>query len=622
MRWIAIVFSTLLFWSGFVLPVQAVSPSADGRQDAHVLVLHSYHPSFIWTREMETGIMTTLQDAPLPVHISVEYLDQKNFPEVDIQKTILHGISEKYRDKPIDVVIATDNYAVEQAMRMRDRLFPKAAIIFCGYNGYKEGLFTDKDRVGGVVEVLDATATIDLAKKIFPQMNRVVVLHDNTESGLAAIQDIKKAEHSWWGNVQFEYWGNRSYAEILMDVKQLPPGAILLFGVLTRDRLGNVIEMREFAENVSAAANVPLFQLYKMNYGTGAIGGALIDGAAQGKKAAEITLQLLNGEIDRPGVVLTASAQKHLDFRQLERFHISLSRVPEDVIVDYKPESFYEEHRNLVWTTLGVIFSLLIVIYILALNIYRRKQAEAVIRQMNGELEQRVAERTRDLAVANQELEAFSYSVSHDLRAPLRSIDGFSQILVEDYEATLDETGKDYLGRIRAASEKMAVLIDDILRLSRVSRSEIDKQTIDLSALAKGVVDELLEAQPGRKVVFDLMPGLSCVADRQLLRIALVNLFGNALKYSAPREETRLQFEAVTRDNKQVYCIRDNGVGFDMTYADKLFGAFQRLHSSRDFAGSGIGLAIVERIIRKHGGRIWAESAPEEGAAFFFTLQP
>lgn len=622
MRWIVIVFSTLLFWSGFVLPVQAVSPSADGRQDAHVLVLHSYHPSFIWTREMETGIMTTLQDAPLPVHISVEYLDQKNFPEVDIQKTILHSISEKYRDKPIDVVIATDNYAVEQAIRLRDSLFPQAAILFCGYNGYQEGMFDSYGRVGGIVERLDSSATIDLAKKMFPQMNRVVVLHDTTESGLGSQSEIKKMEQAWWGNVQFEYWSDRSYAEILRDVQHLPPGTVLLFGILTRDRLGNVIEMREFAENVSAVANVPLFQLYKMNYGTGSLGGVLIDGVAQGRKTAEQALQLLNGEIDSPRVVVTTAAEKHLDFRQLERFHIALSRVPEDVVVDYKPESFYEEHQTLVWTTLGVIFSLLGVIYILTLNIHRRKQAEAVIRQMNDELEQRVTERTRDLAVANQELEAFSYSVSHDLRAPLRSIDGFSQILVEDYEAALDETGKDYLGRIRAASEKMAVLIDDILRLSRVSRSEIDKQTIDLSALAKGVVDELLEAQPGRKVVFDLMPGLSCVADRQLLRIALVNLFGNALKYSEPREETRLQFEAVTRDNKQVYCIRDNGVGFDMTYADKLFGAFQRLHSSRDFAGSGIGLAIVERIIRKHGGLIWAESAPEAGAAFFFTLQP
>lgn len=622
MRWIAIVFSVLLLWGGPILPVQAVAPSADGRQDAHVLVLHSYHPSFIWTREMEVGIMTTLQDAALPIHVSVEYLDQKNFPEPDIQKTILHSISEKYRDKPIDVVIATDNYAVEQALRLRDTLFPRAAIIFCGYNGYREGTFTAKDRVGGVVEVLDATETIELAKKIFPQMNRVVVLHDDTESGLASLDDIRKAEHSWRGNIQFDYWGNRSYSEMLRDVKNLPPDTILLFGVLTRDRLGNVIEMREFAENVSAVANAPLFQLYKMNYGTGAIGGALIDGAAQGKKAAEMALQLLSGEIDSPSVVTIASAQKQLDFRQLERFHIALSRVPADVVIDYKPESFYEEYRTLVWTTVGVIFCLLVVIYVLALNIHRRKRAEAAIREMNNELEERVAERTRELAVANQELEAFSYSVSHDLRAPLRSIDGFSQILTEDYEAALDATGKDYLKRIRAASEKMAALIDDILRLSRVSRSEIDKQPVDLSALAKDVVAELTEAQPERKVVFDLMPGMSCVADRQLLRIALVNLFGNALKYSAPREETRLRFEVVVEANKPVYCIRDNGVGFDMAYADKLFGAFQRLHSSQDFAGSGIGLALVDRIIRKHGGRIWAESAPEQGAAFFFTLQP
>ena len=206
MRWITMVFAALLLWGGFFLPAQAASPSADGRQDAHVLVLHSYHPSFIWTREMETGIMTTLQDATLPVHISVEYLDQKNFPDPGIQSTLLHSISEKYRGKPIDVVIATDNYAVEQALRLRASLFPQAAILFCGYNGYQEGMFADKERVGGIVDRLDVTTTVDLAKQLFPQMNRVVVLHDSTESGLAALGDIQSMEKAWQGNVRFEYW--------------------------------------------------------------------------------------------------------------------------------------------------------------------------------------------------------------------------------------------------------------------------------------------------------------------------------------------------------------------------------------------------------------------------------
>ena len=622
MRWIAsLVFTILMFFSSQT-PASALPPTAaNGLREAHILILHSYHPSFIWTREMETGIMTALRDSDMPIHVSVEFLDQKNFPGLDIQEMILHSIGEKYRQEPVDIVITTDNYATEQAIKVRKKLFPDAAIVFCGYNGYRDGQFAADEKVSGVVEQLDGIATVNLAKTLFPDTNRVVVLHDNMESGLAALEDIRLAERKWQGEIAFEYWGDRSYAEWLRDVKQLQPGTILLFGVLTRDRLGNVIEMREFAQDVSEAAAVPLFQLYKMNYGTGSLGGSLIDGALQGQKAAEMALQILNGErAENMGVIMTASGENHLDFRQMERFHIALSSVPDDVTIDYRPVSFYEEHRQMVWSLVIVIAGLLAVIYILLLNIHRRERAEAGIRRLNDELEQRVKNRTRDLAAANQELEAFSYSVSHDLRAPLRSIDGFSQILLEDYEAVLDKTGRDYLGRVRAASEKMAGLIDDILRLSRVSRSEIEATTVDLSAMANDVVRELLEEQPNRKVVCAFAPGLVCQADRQLLHIAFVNLFGNALKYSSHREETRLQFGAFDQDGETVYFIRDNGAGFDMLYADKLFGAFQRLHTNADFPGSGIGLAIVDRIIRKHGGRIWAESAPEQGATFFFTL--
>ena len=624
MRWVTAWFVAGLLAILPVSPAQMAAPMADqGAEEAHVLVLHSYHPSFIWTREMENGILPVLEAADLPIHVSTEFLDQKNFPEPATQNMLLNSLREKYKQHPIDVVITTDNYATEQAVKLRDTLFPQAAVVFCGYNGYRAGLFAPGSRVAGVVGRLDAFGTIDLAQALLPKTKRVVVLHDDTESGLAALADIRAAEAAWQGRLQFEYWGNRTYGEMLRDVAQLPEGTILLFGILTRDRAGKVIEMRDFAKSVSEAASVPLFQLYQMNYGTGALGGSLLTGRLQGEEAGQLALRILSGEPpDKVGVLINGSAEKRVDYRQLERFRIPLSQVPSEVAVDYRPISFYEQHRSLVWTISGVITALLAVIEILALNIRRRKRAEAAIRRMNNSLEQRVAARTRDLAAANQELEAFSYSVSHDLRAPLRSIDGFSQILLEDYAAALDETGKDYLGRIRAASVRMAGLIDDILRLSRVARSEIEKTPVDVSELAAEVLAELLPPDQGLSVDCEIARGLVCEADRQLLRIALVNLFGNAIKYSATRQQTRLQFGALQQAGETVYFIKDNGVGFDMAYADKLFGAFQRLHPTAAFAGSGIGLAIVERIIKKHGGRVWAESAPDQGATFFFTIQP
>jgi signal transduction histidine kinase len=243
------------------------------------------------------------------------------------------------------------------------------------------------------------------------------------------------------------------------------------------------------------------------------------------------------------------------------------------------------------------------------------------LRRAQEELENRVQARTAELTAANKELEAFSYSVSHDLRAPLRSIDGFSQALLEDYGEKLDTSGADYLRRIRFAAQRMSGLIDDLLTLARVTRSAVHRETVDCSTLAKSILEELQTGEPRRKVEFAIKEGLVVDADVRLLRVVLENLLGNAWKYTSRHDEARIEFGS-TRDNgHRVYFVRDDGAGFDPQYASRLFGAFQRLHATTEFPGTGIGLATVQRIVHKHGGRIWAESAVEKGATFYFTLQ-
>jgi signal transduction histidine kinase len=244
----------------------------------------------------------------------------------------------------------------------------------------------------------------------------------------------------------------------------------------------------------------------------------------------------------------------------------------------------------------------------------------AQLQESYANLEQKVEERTAALAAVNQELEAFSYSVSHDLRAPLRSIDGFSQALLEDYEAKLDTQGKDYLQRVRSASQRMGQLIDDMLNLSRVTRTEIRRETVDLSALAHTVAAGLQKAQPQRDATFVIAEGLVANGDEGLLRVALENLLGNAWKFTGKRPDTRIEFGAIEQNGTKAYMVRDNGAGFDMAYADKLFKTFQRLHEVAEFEGTGIGLATVQRIIRRHGGSVWAEGAVDQGATFYFTL--
>jgi PAS domain S-box-containing protein len=251
-------------------------------------------------------------------------------------------------------------------------------------------------------------------------------------------------------------------------------------------------------------------------------------------------------------------------------------------------------------------------------DITAQRKAEHRIRELNEHL----AQRNTELAVTNQELEAFSYSVSHDLRAPLRAIDGFSRILIDEHASQLDTQGRDRLERVRRAAQHMGMLIDDLLNLARVSRAELQFRDVDLSALAAERADTLQKRDPERHAAFIVAPGLTAWGDAKLLGIALENLLGNAWKFTGQRAEARIEFGMSAHNGKPVYYIKDNGAGFDMVYADKLFGAFQRLHDASEFPGTGIGLATVQRIIHKHGGRIWAEGAIDRGATFFFTLKP
>jgi signal transduction histidine kinase len=257
---------------------------------------------------------------------------------------------------------------------------------------------------------------------------------------------------------------------------------------------------------------------------------------------------------------------------------------------------------------------------LLEAEIRERRRAEEKVRCLNANLERRVIQRTAQLEGSNRELESFSYSVSHDLRAPLRNMEGFSRILAEEHAGQMDEGGRQCLERIENGIRRMKLHIDSLLQLAQLASGPLRVSTIDLSGMVREIAAEMAASEPGRRVAFLVADGVAARGDANLLRVALGHLLGNAWKFTETRSESRIEFGVSEAGGRRVFFVRDNGVGFDMRYADRLFGAFERLHRAEEYEGSGIGLATVQRIIRRHGGEIWADAEVDAGATFFFTL--
>ncbi|WP_279338526.1 sensor histidine kinase [Hydrogenophaga taeniospiralis] len=614
----------LLIWC-VLLALAPLTARADTHihERGHVLVLHSYGPDFTWTRSQQEGVDAVFSPLAAEYELRIEYLDAVHNPGLLKEPLLLELLRAKLSTQKFQVVLTSDNAAFDFARAHRAELFPGVPIVFMGLNGYDDAMLQGESGITGVAEDGDMFGTLQVLLRLAPQTRRIVfpgMADDLTYRGIRAT--LTKDLATLPAQVEAEFREYPHVDALLEDLKTLPPDSALftIGNMRTRDGLG--ISSQRAAELMSSTASVPLFTSWDFLVGHGAVGGSVISGVEQGRLAAEIAVQVMHG-VRPEAIPVRRGAGKTLlfDHRQLVRFDIPASELPSGAVVRFSPQSTLSISREAAWIA-GVSFVLLLgVSASLVIAVLQRRRSEEQVRALNQALEQRVAERTSALEQANKELESFAYSVSHDLRAPLRHIDGFLALLKESVEPSLDDQSLHYMSTIADAARRMSTLIDDLLAFSRMGRQDMSKTPVDLNALVADVIRGLAPEAAGRDIDWRIADLPVVAGDRAMLRIVLFNLISNALKYTSKRPQARIEIGTQPGEaGETVVFVRDNGAGFDMRFKDKLFGVFQRLHRVDEFEGTGIGLANVARIIARHGGKVWAQGQVDQGATFSFAL--
>jgi len=595
---------------------QKVHCSEPQTTPSSVLVLSSYHQGYTWSdRELE-GIIETLARSGLKPDLHVEYMDSKYYPKNEHFEQLSALLAVKYSKNRPTLLIVLDNPAFEFAVQYRQRLFSGIPIVFAGLNDYEPAMLKGDTGITGIVEKQDIIGTVKLAQALQPGLKEVVILHDLTSSGLASRKEAEEQLALIASAVIINSLPHMTIEDISATLKKLKPGTIVLPFSFSRDKSGKIFTHAELTEILSKSSAVPVYGTKEERLGYGIIGGSLLEGKAHGALGAELAVRILRGE--NPAAIPVVTEPKSrimLDYQQLKRFRINQESIPAGSLIINRPEGFYSQHAAVINIAAGIILLLSASLaFVFFANRRRIRAEEALVDSERG--------KSRLLEAANSEMESFCYAVSHDLQAPLRHIHSYSCIIEEDYGSRLDAEGLRYLERLKSASTRMGELVNDLLTLSQISMGEIDRTEFDLDELAIQIFDELLIHESSRSIKMTVDKAVKVCADRKLVRVILDNLIGNAWKYTSKTPEALIQLGSRNEDGRVTYFISDNGAGFDMRYAEKLFAPFQRLHSENDFEGNGIGLATVQRIINRHGGQIRAESKPGEGATFFFTLQP
>ena len=611
-RWLVLVITALC--AGDAVAQQGV-------ENKRVLILFN-NDSYTATQvTIDRALRSTLKNgSSVPVETYSEYVGNTR-AGTGYEQEFVSLLRRKYEGKKFDVIFGVGQFPVGLLLRHRTELFPGTPIVSLAVD---QRLVSDLHPAPGLTGVwgeINFKPNLQLALELHPGTKRVVMIQGTSEVdkdwATRAQEDFREYE----SRLEFSYLSGLTVPEMRNALAGLPPHTIVFFVSSIRDKAGNTYESPDYLRQVAPASAAPIYGTTEAHLGNGIVGGSLLSFEALGTEGGRVGLRLLAGEKPEEIAAHGIVGLSMFDWRELRRWGVAEGRLPPGSIVRFKELTFWERYK---WRIIGALTLILLqtaFIAVLLIERKRRRRANQLLDRLNAELEDRIAARTAALNSKSRELETFAYSVAHDLKAPLRGIDGYSRLLLEDHLADLNDEGRSFLQTIQSSTQEMSQLIDDLLEYSRLERREFKTDRLELGPFITSVVEQKKREVTEHDIDFVVsVNGGSIVADANGLIQSLRNYLDNAIKFTRKVPQPCIEVGSKETTKSFLVWVHDNGVGFDMKYHDRIFDIFQRLNPGEEYPGTGIGLAIVRKAMERMGGRAWAESEPGRGATFYLEI--
>ena len=594
---------------------QAIAPK-------RIVVLYWDNKEFPGNVKFEESLKTQLQlDRRQDVEYFPEYFEYSRFPEKDHAVSFRDYLKAKYAHRNVDVVVASADAALKFLLQYRTELFANSPIVFVAIDPPDSNALASGAGATGIHYKNAYRETLDLALRLHPETERVFIVSGSSQQD-RRVEKVTQQEFAGFKKVEIKYLTDLPLNELVATTRALPPNSVILYvWQQSLNDQGKLLDSYEVLSRIAPGSSAPIYGFGTVILGSGIVGGYLHGPEMNGTKAAELVDRILSGTPVREIPVEQSQKVPMFDWRELRRWGVRERSLPPASVVRFKEFTFWELYK---WHIAGVITLVILqsaFIGVLLVERRRRRRASEALDQLNAELEERIDARTAALNAKSRELETFAYSVAHDLKAPLRGIDGYSRLLLEDYSRSLDDEGRTFLQTIQDSTDEMSHLIDDLLAYSRLERRELKPDRIELAPIINSLVEEKKREATEHAIDFVIdVNGATVLADPSGLAQSLRNYLDNAIKFTGKVDEPRIEVGSKESAEKCLLWVRDNGIGFDMKYHDRIFDIFQRLNVSEDYPGTGIGLAIVRKAMERMGGRAWADSRLGHGSTFYLEI--